>query len=252
MTFDWKNPAAMGMTIAGVVLLFAALIVDRFVPPPSTASLKPLVAQIDAANSTVNNGGVTARNKHMLAKQRLWPDPDANITPAALSQVNTAAQKWSVKVTAFRPEKAITAGSLNILPYLVTVQGTYANCMQFEHEMEENDPQLAVSMLQIASADSLTSGVTASITLNAYVDPNRPSQQQALASSTSKASGKGAAAPNSAKPGTGTKGPTSTGVPKPLPNVKSVPQTSVSIDNKPANASSARADRMNNKETTHG
>lgn len=170
--FEFKNPISIAMIVVGAVLLLAAVAVNRFVPLPTVQqAVLAKRRQEDDIKKAVAQANVDVLTNHASSQPKLWQESDDRIAPEALSHVTSLALANKVKVTAFRPQKDLVAGTLAILPLFLTIQGPFPNVMSFERDLEDKEPLLAVNLLQVASADSSSNQVTATIGLSAYLHP---------------------------------------------------------------------------------
>jgi Tfp pilus assembly protein PilO len=92
-----------------------------------------------------------------------WKEDAELVGPAALAIVNGIAKQRSLKVASFRPQKAVTEGSLVRLPYQISLEGSYTDVVGFVRQLETPTHKLVVNNVQIASSDGETSAVKATI-----------------------------------------------------------------------------------------
>jgi Tfp pilus assembly protein PilO len=86
-----------------------------------------------------------------------------------LAQLAQQAQRRSLKIGAFRPQKQQTLAGLTELPYSVQVSGPFLSVRAFLSVLDSSSSKLALRSVQIASADGKSSLVTATLGLSAYV-----------------------------------------------------------------------------------
>lgn len=103
-----------------------------------------------------------------------WSDLPENIGTKAFHQVAALAQSRKIKLNAFRPQREDVADDLNTLPYLVTVEGPFTSVLAFERDLDSPKNRLAISLIQMSSADPNTDRVTANIGVVAYLQPTAP------------------------------------------------------------------------------
>jgi len=100
-----------------------------------------------------------------------WPGDAQQIAPVALAKVTQLVQARRLRLVAFRPQRTTANGDLTQLPFLVTVEGSYPGVVAFTKDLEAPSTKLAVSLVQIASADAGSDQVTASVGLVAFMPP---------------------------------------------------------------------------------
>jgi len=172
---DTHNPTALGLTVTGALLLLGTLIANFVVKAPDPRkAVAPTVASISKSKQNAKKTYEQANAQMAGVQARLWDVSDDKIAPEALKRLNAMAKKHGLALSTFRAnQKEQSAGALNILPLFVTLDGPFPGVGDFVKDFEENEPLLTLSMFQIASTDQTTHKVTASLGINAYIDPNR-------------------------------------------------------------------------------
>ena len=175
MKIDTHNPVALGLMISGAVLMLGTLIGTLiFKPPDAKKAVAGTVQSINKNKLDAKTANKLYETKLASARMRLWDMSDDKIAPEALKRLNALAKKHGLTLTTFRAnQKEVSAGALNILPLFVTLDGPFPGVGEFVRDFEENESLLVLSMLQIASTDQTSHKVTASVAINAYIDPNR-------------------------------------------------------------------------------
>ncbi len=175
MKINSRNPIALGMLVVGLILLVGAVLFHFLVKPPTIEAAKAkLDKQIGDASRKIAANNKNTANEIALIQNRLWQDADDQIAPAALRRVGDVAKKHGVKLTTFRPQKEVSAGALNLLPFFVSVDGTFPAVYDFVKDLEENNQLLlVVNLVQLTSNDQTSHNVTASVGIDAYLDPSR-------------------------------------------------------------------------------
>jgi Tfp pilus assembly protein PilO len=103
----------------------------------------------------------------------VWTVPQDRIGGQSLAAVTNIAMKHSVRLLAFRPQKATDENGLTRLPYMVVLDGTFPSVAAMLRDLETTSNKLAVNLVQIASADASTDQVNATIGVIAYT-PTTP------------------------------------------------------------------------------
>lgn len=153
-----------------LVILLASGAYALFAPKPRTE------AEIRKARNATQNARLDAKKARDLrdvseasAKALTWSDGADQIAPKALAVVTREARARSVRLVAFRPQRTVPGSPLTLVPFTLTLEGTYPQVLDFVKAMEIPSNRLAVTLLQIAAADDATSKVTASVGLTAFV-----------------------------------------------------------------------------------
>ena len=162
----------------GVLALIAGF--DLIYPKPhatvtaqqSKQKEKQLLDQITAQKITVAS---IQRNNAQL----LWTNADG--TPAAadkiaaqsLDALTAMSAKRGVTLLGFRPQKANLVGGIVQQPYMVTFDGSYPGVVGVLSDLEGSLHKLAVSVVQVSSADPATDRVNANIGVVAYTLPTQ-------------------------------------------------------------------------------
>ena len=163
------DPVSTGVMGVAVALLLGLIIFLVVVPRPTvkiatSSGPDPAIAAI-----TKDNKDLAA--VHAEIDSHIWNEDPDDIAPQALKIFTDLATKNKITVTSFRPQKEMPADPLQMLPFFAAVQGEFPDMARFTKALQTN-PKLALSLLQIASADASTDKVTASIGLVAYIDPS--------------------------------------------------------------------------------
>lgn len=149
---------------AGLMLLFPK--------QPATISA---AEQKKRENKIVEDAAKAARRAEQLADEvglLTWKEQPDQIEPKALEIVNRSANRSNVKVLGFRPQKATSAGGLEQLPFLVTLEGAFPNVVALVRDLGTRSNRLAVTTVQVASADAASDKVTATVVLAAFRLPD--------------------------------------------------------------------------------
>lgn len=153
----------------GLAILAATLAVLLFVPKPTTRGLDAvqrreenlILTEISALREDLE------REQEVHGK-RLWRRPVQEIGPASMAAITAAAKGHSVKLAGFRPQRTTDAGSIEMLRYLVSAEGTFPNVLGFVRALETPDSKLAVELVQMASTDGSSNMITATVGIAAY------------------------------------------------------------------------------------
>jgi hypothetical protein len=153
--------------LSAVVALVAIAAYDFFVPlpgetGPATTKSKP---QLEAEKK---DAMAELGKSEELVNSMTWPGTRDAVGPAAMAWVSARARESYLDVSAFRPQRTISAEGLDQLNYLVTAEGPYPAMLKFVRSFESPESMLAVKALQLNSVDGASDTVRATITLVAY------------------------------------------------------------------------------------
>ena len=165
------DPKAASNTVLllACVLLAGSAIAGLLMPKPLSADERKK-AETQRLDQTTAIGRAktleAAARTAVLA--RTWTGADAAITSAVLDLTTTLARKRGVSFIRLQPQRNVVGGSLDQLPYLVVVEGSFPAIAAMEKDLEVPQNRLAVNSFQIASSDSETNKVSASISVVAH------------------------------------------------------------------------------------
>jgi len=155
----------------GILLLLASLIASLVIKPP-------VVTQADFTKAKFKD---LQQKKDYLTQQKLeqaknqkvtWPGDGSQIAPSALDFVTKVAAKHNVKLVGFRPQRAVDAGLVSQLPFLINMEGAFKDVMAAEADIESPASRMVVENYQIGSSQESTDQVTGTIGVEAYtIDP---------------------------------------------------------------------------------
>lgn len=160
------------MIVAGVVML-GTLVVDRFVKPP-TVQMKEQ-ARVQNHNKIVHetyDHKDREKQERAYAATKLWSEDAEQIGPLVLNRVNELAKSYGLTTGIFRPQRTVEDDKILRVPMVVTLNGPYPSIVKFVRAMEDPAGKVAVTMVQLGSADGVSDNVTATISLLALKDMN--------------------------------------------------------------------------------
>ena len=100
-----------------------------------------------------------------------WTNTPDQVSSTSLDRVSALAKARRLTLMAFRPQKQVQVEGLTQLPFLILVDGPFPAVMQFMNDIDRTDTKLAVSLVQISSADEASDRVSATIGAAAYLKP---------------------------------------------------------------------------------
>jgi Tfp pilus assembly protein PilO len=179
MKISFKRPEDVLPSV--LILLSIAILVGALIfmltPVPTAASVQKShrLARIKMRNQTADLGR-QADQATLQAKTRLWQVDAESVSTAILGSLTAQASQYSLKVSAFRPQRTVVLDGLIELPFTVQVSGPYLKVRKVIDSFDAATSKVALESVQIAaSAESTTNDVTATLTLDAY----QPQQQAA-------------------------------------------------------------------------
>ena len=137
--------------------------------PSAVADIQANKKKIEDAEFKIALMRKTTEAANLIAQGQTWAGGGDEIGPTAYAAINKLATDRQVKILNFRPQRAINAGDLTQLPYVINVTGDYENVLSLVNAIETTPTKLAVELLQLGSSDESTSTVTGTIGLEAYV-----------------------------------------------------------------------------------
>lgn len=161
------------VAFCALIVLAAIAMYDLVVPKPAEAKTKQ--QRTFDVNMQMHNVEI---HKSDLAKAQaasaryIWSVKKTDeIGASSLKTITAMAQKHKVTVLGFRPQKATSDSGLQVLPYLIILEGDFPGMSAFLNDLENVQTKLAVTMVQLASADANTDRVNANIGVTAYSLP---------------------------------------------------------------------------------
>jgi Tfp pilus assembly protein PilO len=166
-----------GMAVTAVALMAAAVGYYLFVPAPKVTAKRVSVAtqrhkiMHDAEKAKAQ---VDSLRAEPLA--HVWTERPEKVMPQVLARLNALGKSAHVTVNGFRPQKEQAAGEVQILPFFLTLQGNVDGISRFLENLNDHEPKIALSMIQIATAETGNAPATASLNVVAYLQPPDDSQ----------------------------------------------------------------------------
>lgn len=150
--------------IVSMLAMVAIAAYDRLTPMPKfDLSAKQQADQ----QARVRMNAVKLEDDAAKAKDQLrefaWTEDAETINPQAMASTTVLARRHNVLIAAFRPQKPIDEGTVQRIPYLISVEGTYLDVVSFVKDLEGVGNRLVVNSVQIASSDPGSSQVRGTI-----------------------------------------------------------------------------------------
>jgi Tfp pilus assembly protein PilO len=162
---QWKQVA-----IVAVVVAVLALALDLALPRPKRANTARYAIQ---ENQALRDLRAQRDEVSELRKQnalRLWTAQPDEIAAQTMAATTRLANERELKVVSFRPQRPLASNDLSLLPYQLTVEGGFAQVVQFLQALETKGLKLTVNLVQVASADGASDRVNATVGIVAYTE----------------------------------------------------------------------------------
>lgn len=164
-----NDTIASTLGILGVIILVGCLYWMTLPLPKVTAAdiadNAGKEAQLDQqlVNATKNG----AKDQESI-EPLLWTGQIDSVTPQVFGKITELVKKEKLKLIALRPQKPEDTMGLTQIPFGITVDGPYTNTMQLVKDLEAPETKLAVTLVQVNSADAATDHVTGTINIAAF------------------------------------------------------------------------------------
>lgn len=152
--------AATTPIFALACVLLAAAAVGLVWPKPRAKSTQAGIRKQESIARQARTDSLVARS---IVQSRTWVGEDSAITAGILNLTTTLARKRNVGFVRLVPQRADLGGQLERLPYQLVVEGRFPDVAALEKDLEVPANRLAVSAFQVASSDTETNKVSATI-----------------------------------------------------------------------------------------
>lgn len=192
--FDFKDKDSKTYSTISAACVFLLVVMFGYLLFAPKPTYKRSAAKQGRMEMTLKLSAQKAQERKAAAEKtinnRTWEGTAEKLTPIALAQVNTYVAKTGVNLLAFRPQRPVIGKKLESIPYLVSVEGEYPKVMKFFRTLDKDNQKLAVSLIQVSSADNASDRVTGSAGLLAYVKvlpaPSEPETKTATPTANAK------------------------------------------------------------------
>ena len=141
-------------------------------PKPAVAGSPAAVAyqqQIKDLNKQITDNQKKGDDAEAAIEPLLWTDGLEKIGPQAQNAINGLVKKHGLKLVALRPQKPIEGQGLIQVPFGLTLDGPFPATMEFVKDLENENLKLAVTTVQISSADQASDRVTGNVSIAAFL-----------------------------------------------------------------------------------
>ncbi|RYG42182.1 hypothetical protein EON79_19425, partial [bacterium] len=147
-----------------------------FVPAATT---KGIVARARTKEREIQNKLDEAKSRgreiETVLSQRKSALPPDSIGPEALARITKLAQAGGLRLTGFRPQRAVVSPSgLTMYPYTLTIEGSFPATAKFARAIESTTKDIAVISYAATSSDAESSGVSATVGIALFGETPKP------------------------------------------------------------------------------
>lgn len=177
-----KNPLLPWNVLLAIssIALVGTLLLHLIVPVPKFQMTgKDIAAQESRVRKQALAMYQEVLESEKFASERIWTGPSDEVGPVTLEATTAVANRLGIKLSAFRPQKAVSEGATTRLPFLVSLEGSYPKVVEFIREMESPGHKVVVHVVQMASTDGSSSAVNAVVGLWAFQKaPDKPTAKK--------------------------------------------------------------------------
>ena len=172
---DREQAVPNAISLASILILVVLLLWMLLGQKPTVKGLATSQRKNEMkAKIATRNAEERAESANKWLTDYAWKGTEQNVTPVALASVNGLLEPTKIKMISLRPQRMAVGGKLSQVPYVLTLEGSFAEVKALIPRLERKENKLAVNLVQIASADSASDKVTATIGLIAYLAPEPP------------------------------------------------------------------------------
>jgi hypothetical protein len=174
---DRVVPSAM--VVIALVIMAGATVFDRLSPVPGPASMSThhsLTRRTMTKDTKMAETDGEAARKALIPK--LWQGKPDIVSAGVLALLAKASNLQSLKLGAFRPQRAQPLGAITELPYTVQINGPYPGIRAVMASLDASGSKIALRSAQITSSEQGTNAVSATLGVSAYLaaDPSLAAQ----------------------------------------------------------------------------
>ena len=171
--FDFQNkehvlPSAL--ILVAILLLTGAALYDILVPTPSSQSAghSHALARRKLADDMFMAKTGESKAKSAL-EPKLWQGDPNSVAAGVLAQMTTQANRHSLTLGAFRPERSVPLGIVTELPYSVQVTGPYPSIRTVMSALDGPNSKVILRSMQLAASEQSSNVVSATLGVSAYL-----------------------------------------------------------------------------------
>lgn len=170
---DFQNkdrilPSAL--ILIAIVIMAGATIFDLLTPTPGGPQTghNHTMARRRLADDIFDAKMSEAKAKTALAP-KLWKGNPDSVSSGVLAQITGEANKNSLALAAFRPQRSVDLGVVTELPYTVQISGPYPGIRAVLAAIDGKNSKVVLRSVQIASSEQSSNIVSATIGVSAYL-----------------------------------------------------------------------------------
>lgn len=169
-----ENVPASVLAVVAILTLLGTFLFMVLVPKPSTANLAEKTRR-EAMKIRIKTKD--ADDRLAMAKATVtsttWPGIGDDVAPAANARLTTMATRRGVKLTSFRPQRTTAKTDLTVLPFVITVEGSFPQVVELTRDIDTAGSRMAVNLIQITTANDDSDRVSATVGVMAYLRPGQ-------------------------------------------------------------------------------
>jgi len=162
------------LMMAAVLAMAGMLAFELLAPKPSQR--QSIRARLDAEKKVRDKTKELQTELDTMTAQvsnRLWKGSADSVGAQTLDLATKVAKTGGMKLSAFRPQKAVEDGELTRLSYVMTLEGRFPSLIGVVKELESPSHRLSVHLVQVASADEASDLVNATVGVTAFLDKSK-------------------------------------------------------------------------------
>lgn len=182
------------VAVSSILVLFGTFVFmayAQFINPPTTKGLAERVRKDSLKTQLATKlAKESAAAAEATIEANTWEGTRDVIDPAAMTKLRAIARKNGITMTAFRPQKEATAGSLTALPYVLTLQGPFPSVVKFTQQVDKPGTKLSVNLVQVNASSEENNSVVATVGVTAYIKPGVEAAKPSTTANSKSASGR--------------------------------------------------------------
>jgi hypothetical protein len=99
----------------------------------------------------------------------LWKGDSNHVASQVMGVITNDALANQVKLTAFRPQRAIDLNGVSEQPYTVQLAGQYSGIRAIMRDLDDSKSKIVLRSVQLNSSEETTGTVTATLGISAYI-----------------------------------------------------------------------------------
>lgn len=171
---DFKNkdelPTTVAICVSAILILGAAGWI-LFGPKPQLPNTRQFQSNRDQMTKSIKSIRQEITSVNARLAKYVWAGSPEDINPIALKQVNGLVQARHLKLVGFHTAKATAAPNITLIPFVVSVEGSFPNVLAFTRDLEKPGSKFVVDQFEASNSDQSSDKVAANIGITAYQLP---------------------------------------------------------------------------------